>query len=476
MSNQVLTDTVLEGGYCIGCGTCTAVAGSPFHIVMNRDGCYEATLDGASVDPAAVEAAARVCPFSAQSRNEDDLGKARFGEVAPYDPYVGYHRAIYAGYVVEGDFRARGSSGGFGKWILHELLRQGMVDAVVQVMEHTPDEANNTVYTFTVMHQPEEVLNGSRSVYYPVEMSQALAYIREHPGRYAITGIPCFMKAVRLLQEEDSVFAERIRFGIGIICGHLKSTRFADMLGWQLGVEPGELAHIDFRAKLPGKTAKQKGVAVSSRRPDANVQEPEIVQNLFGADYNHGFFQYKACDFCDDVVGETSDISIGDAWLPEYIPDGQGTSLVIPRNPLLHEVLAKASAEGRIHLETLTVDQAVASQRGGFRQRREGLAYRLYLADKAGTWRPPKRVKPSAWHINRRRKAIYRMRTRLAERSHEVFKRALAARDFGLFRREMGWMLEEYRLLYRPTFVQRIRKGIARRWRRWMKSQVGQQS
>jgi coenzyme F420-reducing hydrogenase beta subunit len=462
-------DNVLRGGYCIGCGACTVVPGSPFRIEMNADGCYEATVNGHGADPVVLEAVSRVCPFSAQARDEDTLSKAHFEEVATYNPYLGYYRAVYAGYVVEGDFRARGSSGGFGKWILYELLRRDLVDAVVQVMEHPPNEKNGALYTFTVMQRPEEVLQGSRSVYYPVEMSQALAYIRANPGRYAITGIPCFMKAVRLLQEQEPVFAERIRFGIGIICGHLKSTRYADMIAWQLGVSPGELAAIDFRAKLPGTTAKQKGVVVASRRPEAAVEGPEIAQNLFGTDYNYGFFQYKACDFCDDVVGETADISVGDAWLPEYIPDGRGTSLIIPRNPLLQELLETAASEGRVHLEPITVEQAVASQIGGFRQRREGLAYRLNLADEAGVWRPPKRVKPSARHISRRRKAIYRMRTSLAEHSHEVFKQALAADDFEVFRREMGALLDQYRWLYRPTFWQRIRKGIARRWNRWGK-------
>ena len=459
-----LTDTVLQGGYCIGCGACTAVTGSPFRIRLNDLGCYEAVPKSASNDDQ--EAATRVCPFSSVAATEDDLARDLFEPNAAYDAQLGYHRAVYAGYVIEGDFRARGSSGGFGKWFLYELLRRGLVDAVVQVMEHVPDEADGALYTFSVFREPDEVLRGARSVYYPVEMSQALAYIREHPGRYAVTGIPCFMKAVRLLQREEPLFEERIRFGIGIICGHLKSARYADMIGWQLGIPPGELGRIDFRAKLPGTTAKQKGIVVGSRRENLPDPEPQIVQNLFGTDYNHGFFQYKACDFCDDVVGETADISVGDAWLPEYIPDGRGTSLIIPRNPLLHEMLETAASEGRVHLDQITVEQAVASQIGGFRQRREGLAYRLKLADEAGVWRPPKRVKPSERHISRRRKAIYRMRTSLAKRSHEVFKQALAADDFEVFRGEMGALLDQYRQLYRPTFWQRIRKGIARRWKR----------
>lgn len=41
---------------------------------------------------------------------------------------------------------------------------------------------------------------------------------------------------------------------------------------------------------------------------------------------------YKACDFCDDVFAETADIALGDAWLPEYVQDGNGTNVVVTRN------------------------------------------------------------------------------------------------------------------------------------------------
>jgi hypothetical protein len=130
-------------------------------------------------------------------------------------------------------------------------------------------------------------------------------------------------------------------------------------------------------------------------------------------------------------------------------------------------MIEQAHTEGRLHLERLTAEQAVQSQIGGFRHRREGLAYRLHLTDSAGVWRPPKRVKPSKRQISRRRRSIYRMRIALVEQSHATFKKALALRDFEVFRDKMGVMIDQYQELYRPTLIQRIRKGILRRWKRW---------
>jgi hypothetical protein len=243
----------------------------------------------------------------------------------------------------------------------------------------------------------------------------------------------------------------------------MKSNRYADMIAWQMGVSPGKLTGIDFRVKVPGATAKQKGVIARGRHSKTDNSDVIIVQELFGTDYNHGLFQYKACDYCDDVVAELADLSIGDAWLPEYIPDGGGTSLIIIRDPLLHELIKYAHEDGRIRLEDLSTGQAIASQAGGFRQRREGLAYRLYLADRTGSWRPSKRIKPSAYHFNNYRRRIYEFRVRMTECSYQAFEEALAAGDFATFQQRMEPLIEKYQALYRPTFWMRVLKGIKRR-------------
>jgi len=461
VKENTLFETVVQGGYCIGCGACAAVQGASIEVRLNTLGCFEAVSTPGGQRGGVEEIIANVCPFSDQARNETEIGRDLFGD-SVYDEHIGYYRSAYAGYVAEGNFRALGSSGGMGKWILAELLRTGQVDAVIQVHAEEPS-AEGLVYRYQVARSVEEVRTGSKSVYYPVEMAEVLAYVCEYPGRYAITGIPCFIKAVRLLAEQEPVVKERIVFCVGLICGHLKSLRYADMIAWQFGVQPGDLAAIDFRKKLPSAKANEKGVAVESIRQEENVKDPDVVQHLFGTNYNHGFFQYKACDFCDDVVGETADISVGDAWLPEYLSDGNGTSVVVVRHPVIEQLVQHALEEGRLHLEPLDAARVAQSQAGGFRQRREGLAYRLHLADEQAIWRPQKRVSANAKHLSRKRKAIYRLRSRMSEQSHHAFRRALEQRDFTLFRQEMVPLLAAYQELYKPTLWHRIKRGLQRR-------------
>ncbi len=112
------------------------------------------------------------------------------------------------------------------------------------------------------------------------------------------------------------------------------------------------------------------------------------VREFFGTNYGHGFFKYKACDYCDDVFAETADVVIGDAWLPEYVVDGRGTSILLIRNRDIQEMVDVAQKSGRLHLEPLDADKAAHSQAGGLRHRREGLKYRLAIADANGKWLP----------------------------------------------------------------------------------------
>jgi coenzyme F420-reducing hydrogenase beta subunit/O-antigen/teichoic acid export membrane protein len=437
---STLTHQIVGLGYCIGCGACAVVDHSPVAIELDAYGCYQAVLKP-EADLRAVSGLLTVCPFSDESLNEDRLSEIFLADNPFHSPFLGAFQATFAGYVREGDFRQAGSSGGLGKWILAELLRRGDVDAVIQVKARQPDADNPALYAYQVDHTFEQVRAGSKSAYYPVEMSGVLRYVKDHPARYAIVGIPCFIKAVRLLMHSDPVFAERITCCIGLVCGHLKSAHFSDMLAWQVGIAPGDLRAIDFRQKLPGRRANQKGLQVSGAGGQSWLGD---TNDLFGSDHNLGFMMYPACNYCDDVVAETADLTIGDAWLPEYIVDGLGTNVIIVRSPALLELLRSAEREERLVLHAIPPEAAIRSQAGGFRQRREGLAYRLHLRAQAGIWHPARRVTPGEGHMRPHRKGVYTMRMAFTEESRRHFVQALAAHDYTVFEQPMRRLVARY--------------------------------
>jgi hypothetical protein len=153
--------------------------------------------------------------------------------------------------------------------------------------------------------------------------------------------------------------------------------------------------------------------------------------NLADGDWGAGFFQNSACNFCDDVVAETADLSFGDAWVEPYSSDGRGTNVVIARSRVLENLLATGIEEGRLKLEPVDSEFVHETQAAGLRQRREGLAYRL-------SWRrfgvqPRKRVTAGSQKLSARRKLIYRLRSLISAWSHRVFWFARLVRQPGFY-------------------------------------------
>jgi coenzyme F420 hydrogenase subunit beta len=452
--SQTLLQTVIQGDYCIGCGACAAMKTSPFRIGLDEIGRYQASADAEAAAAADCPVLA-VCPFSGEGPDEDAIAKQLFGGDCSYQDRIGYHLATYAGYVAEGEFRRNGSSGGMGTWLCAELFRRRMVDAVIHVKPTSRNAAGHPLFAMSVSRSQEEILAGCKSRYYPIEMSQVLREAIATPGRYAVVGLPCFIKAVRRLALQEPLLADRAAFCISLVCGQLKTTTYADMLAWQVGIPPGHLKDIDFRRKIAGHPAN---VYVTEA---VGTVEQEVVSELgidrFGAlNWGGGLLKYNACDCCDDVVGETADVSVGDAWLPQYSRDGRGTSVVVVRNRKIADLIKQARSENRLHLDEITPETVMETQVAGLRHRRDELAYRLFLKDAAGTWRPRKRVAPSDSSIPKRRKTIQEMRLQIAARSHVAFRQAREAGRFEVFEEMLDPLFCEYNKTYHLPLWRRI--------------------
>jgi len=430
---QRLFDDVVAGGYCIGCGACAGVADSPIEMAVDEYGLIQPTVEGGAIGSAREAAVRAVCPFSGVGPNEDQIGEELFGRATAYDGRIGRHLATLAGWVEEGDYRSRGSSGGIGSWVVAELLKTGRIDGVIHVHHREPTSEDERVFEYRLSTTLEEICRNSKSQYYPIEMSQVVRTVRERPGRYAFIGVPCFNKAMRLLQRADPVLRERVTVCISLVCGHLKSMRWTEMMTWQKGMEPGTIDWINFRETDENFTARDYIFSVRGKREGQPATDRFRAGGRFTGNWHHGFFMYTACDYCDDVVGETADLTIGDAWIPRFYQDYRGTNLIIPRRADLLELLRAGQREGRVHLEPVTAAEAFDSQSGGLRHRREGLAYRLALKEKRGEWYPPKRVEPSVRHLSRRRRKLYRMRMRIARESHAKYLEARRSGDLRPF-------------------------------------------
>ena len=426
---------VAAADLCIGCGACAVGNG---RLDWDRHGQLKPAGDWAERrDPAF----ARICPFTPAGPNEDAIAEDRFPDAPGRDTRIGRYAAAYVGHVAEGEFRPGGSSGGMVSWVAAELLAKGLIDGVLHVAPADPVR-DGRFFDYRISRTADAIRQGAKSRYYPVELSRVLAEVRATPGRYAVVGVPCFIKAVHRLRAEDPVLRERLAYTLGLFCGHMKSARFVESFAWQLGAPMAEVRAVDYRRKDPGRPANWYTAHLTLTDGSARWQD---WWHLVDGDWGAGFFQNPACDYCDDVVAETADVAFGDAWVEPYSSDGRGTNVVIVRSNEVQALVAAAIADGRLALSGVDADFIAETQAAGLRQRREGLAYRLSFAPPRLPLR--KRVAPGGHDLPPRRKLIYRSRRWISLLSHRVFR---LARRTGWHRVYLGWAataLRRYRTL-----------------------------
>src|SRR5690348_7925718 len=372
---------IVRSGLCIGCGSCAASDGA--RMVWDRDGFLKPDALSSSQSP---EQFSIQCPFSPAAPNEDLLALELFPGSPNQDARIGRFEAAYVGHALEDPFRRDGSSGGLTSWVAAELFRTGAVDGVAHVAPIDP-EKDGRFFAYRIARSIEDLSAGAKSRYYPVELSSVLREIRQVPGRYAVIGIPCFIKAIHLLRRIDPVVREHVTHTLGLFCGHMKSSAMVESFAWQLGTEIDRVRALDYRIKDASRPANWYRAHLELADGSTAAQD---WWHLADGDWGAGFFQNPACDWCDDVVAETADISFGDAWVEPYSSDGRGTNVVIVRTKQLRDLIEDARKAGRLQLEPVGADFVVQTQAAGLRHRREGLAYRLSWRGRGIT--PAKRV------------------------------------------------------------------------------------
>ena len=408
-----------------------------------------------------------VCPLVDAAPDETRIAADLYPDL-PVDGRVGRYRSTFAGSVRGGEFRDRGGSGGMGSWILVQLLRGGAIDAVLHVKAVDPDANDGLLFRYAVSQTEEEVLQGAKSRYYPIEMSAVLAHLRANPERrYAVVGLPCFLKSVRLLQQQGEIPAGQVPFCIGLVCGHLKSRHFATYLAWQKDVAPGDVLGFDFRRKLSGRGASDYGFAVQIR-PHAPETAPREgvwpMASARGRDWGEGMFKNPACEFCDDVLAECADVVIGDAWLPAYLADSRGTNIVVTRHDEIDRLLQAGIARGALDLTPVPLADVIQSQSSGLRHRREGLAHRLARRQARGLPVPRKRVVPRR-APNFLYGLVYDIRQKITDRSSDLFAEVLRqGQSLDAFERQINPLRQRYRLILKArTLALKLVKVLRRR-------------
>ena len=445
----------IEGGYSVQSGVYGAV-NKNVKISLNDYGQYQA--DVSKLSKKELDELAKVSAMVNSDLNESVLGGKLFGKTKgiKQDKILGYYTDLYAGYVATGDYRANASSGGIGTWLLEKLLEKKLIDGVIHVIPTDPKN-DGILFKYTISKTPKAIKSGAKSRYYPGDLSEVLKIAKKNGGKYAITGIPGFITELRLLAEHDPEFKNIIAFTIGLVCGHQKSTKYAEALAWQHGIKPGDLISVDFRKKVEGQPSSRY---ISEFTGKINGKIKTIVKDqdeLFVSNWGHGMFKSKLSDFTDDTFNETADISLGDAWLPEYTKDSKGNNIIIVRNATIAKILKDGIKNGDLVLDILPAERIIKSQSGLVHHTQDEIPYRLSKQDTSAVWRPAKRFEASS-NLPLLRRLVQDVREDISTKSHSIYKEAVETKDWNYFYENMKPLTRQYGITYRVIGLQKAAK------------------
>jgi len=433
-------DDVIENGLCIGCGNCAARYGETFSMVETEFGLIQAVRVKENGG-----LASSVCPFANSSKDEDYFNSEYKRDSLGSDVGVGFYRGVFAGYVNDPERRLASSSGGLVTFLIEKLLERKLITGAVVVI---PLAGGGGRLQYKIVRSAHELAESRKSKYHMVSNEGVVREILagDKDDQLIFVGVPCGVKAIKLLAEEEPEVKRRIKYTAAIFCGHQKSHAFSEYVAWQIGVPPGSLRSINYRLKEPSEDASKYYYQVSS---DLGGSLKARVDSLRWMDWGLGLFKPKACDFCDDVAGEAADIIFGDAWHRKYSKDYRGANIVLTRSAELEGVLVEGAESGLISLHKEEIQFVYDTQGGNFRHRQEGLISRVKFYTESGLPVPPKSTSRHArYKHNPARDKIYILRHVISAKSHIAFLRAKEKGDLNLFWDELS---PEINLYFKKT-------------------------
>ncbi|NCD12525.1 MAG: hypothetical protein EOL93_08220 [Epsilonproteobacteria bacterium] len=450
MSNRKKLQKIIDNGYGVRSGAYSGISQN-ISMYMDGNGEYQYQFTGEETDDT-LSRILKVDMMSDDSVDEGEISKRLFGDLPKlsHDSEIGYYSDLYIGYVQEGSFRQEGSSGGMTTWLLNELLRTKKIDGVIHVKPVDPKQNDGILFEYAISRSEQNIRDGAKSRYYPTELSKVIKIVKQSPGEYAVVGIPEFITELRLLAQEDPIVRKRIKYMLGIVCGHQKTAKYAEALAWQCGIEPGDLQAIDFRVKQPNSSASNYLHKFTGIKNQSNVSILKTHAELFGEVWAYGFFKSKFSDYTDNVFNETADVVFGDAWLPQYDMDGRGNNIIIVRNNDIANIISEANKANRLVLDRVDAEVIKESQRGLIHHARDELGYRLYIQKNQGKWIPKKRIQPSN-NLSAHRKRVQDIRLEMATISHIKYQQALMFKEWSHFEESLRPYTEQYQKLYSLT-------------------------
>ena len=356
---------VERGSLCSGCGLCEGVAKGAVELRAQEPG-FLRPVQVAELSHEQERKVAEACPgLKVEPWHET-------GDAGTTDVYWGPIRESATGHAADEAVRFRCSSGGAVSALAVHALKTGLVEKVVHIAAD-PDRAweNRTVVSRTV----DEVLAGSGSRYAPSAPLIDIEALLDEGERAVFIGKPCDVSALRRLGRIDRRVDEVFPVKLSFFCGGIPSHTGAKAIVKQLGFEPEQVDHFQYRGDgWPGLTKVR----------DATGRREEMTYENSWGRFLSPQVQFR-CKICPDSVGGVADIACADAWYggesgyPQF-DEAPGRSLILARTEAGERFLEDAVVSGQVVKEDLPIREIDLMQPAQARRKR-------LIAARMAAWR-----------------------------------------------------------------------------------------
>lgn len=340
---------VATDGLCVGCGTCAGVCPTAAIEMHVSNGLFLPKVDENKCLNCGL--CSRCCP--GYGVDFESLNFFIFGK-QPEDTCIGNFLGCYFGYSNDVAVRSNSSSGGVVTQLLSFAFEKGLIDGAVV----TRMSANDPLICESfVAKSAAEVFSASKSKYCPTCVNQVLQHVLKENGKFAVVGLPCQIHGIRKAEMFVKALKEKIVLHIGLMCSHTVSYDGTLFLLKKLGLNKYKVAKLYYRGEgWPGSMQIQ---LKDGRKFSFHfVRNWNAYWNVFAP----FFFTPFRCLMCPDHFNELADLSVGDAWLPEFSSKNLGVAIVISRTRFADEILNKMKASSILSLKPLSTCKVKDSQ------------------------------------------------------------------------------------------------------------------
>ncbi len=186
---------------------------------------------------------------------------------------------------------------------------------------------------------------------------EALRLIDDFEGRLAVVGLPCDLTILKRRMSRNPQLAHKIRFTIGLFCGHNSQPQLIDSIVHKLTPTPdSKLDYFRFR------TGPWRGYSLAKFDQGSIIEKKSSYYKLY---QNLYFFCQKKCLHCHDHFAYNADISVGDIWSLHLKNQNIKHNSVICKNEKGMEAFAAARKYGYVKAEPVTIEDILDGQARG---------------------------------------------------------------------------------------------------------------